>query len=634
MLLNQQSQYIDTPKQALLKLMSHQEAIVHKMITTEIQNKYGILSDKPGAGKTFAVLALIMHYKYTFNKKGSNLIVVPYNIYTQWANAIKMFCGDSISFRLFIDYNDISSMYFESDKILSNYDILLTTNLYYHVISGIAKSIDYQFQRVFFDEIDSVANLLVEQIDTKFTWFISASFDKTKMGAFNDKIINFDEITCRCDDKFIDKSIILPEPKYEETVCQNIYFDILLNGLLSNSQQTELNGLSYNINLELTKKIPNNDKEVLEFFVGEQIEKVKVSKQKIKDIENEIDKYLGHSVVYKFIKRLNIIKIKYEEIKLIEDENVTKIINDVDKNDKEEDYIKQMLKIFQNDILKEHFDNFDDIKDLVFGLQYIEKMINDDDIKLDCKKFLFNSKTYIDQLDINLPSNLKTDLVEKYKNSKIDFESSNKKVDIIRERLIKTDICPICYDQIEEKIVLNCCQNVFCFECVEIHFKTRTDCPLCSANLNTSKILKVTNDDFINSSVQKIGGSKLDTIIKIIRKGNNDSKFIVFSDYSNVFKDIIKEFQNSRLKYAEFDGGSIEELDKVINNFRFGDTNILMANSSFYGCGMNLEQTTDIILVHKIDDKMKNQIIGRAQRFGRKTALNIYQLYHENEINI
>ena len=50
------------------------------------------------------------------------------------------------------------------------------------------------------------------------------------------------------------------------------------------------------------------------------------------------------------------------------------------------------------------------------------------------------------------------------------------------------------------------------------------------------------------------------------------------------------------------------------------------------GCGMNFENTTDIILMHKIKPEMEKQVIGRAQRPGRKSVLHIHRLLHQNEL--
>ncbi len=51
-----------------------------------------------------------------------------------------------------------------------------------------------------------------------------------------------------------------------------------------------------------------------------------------------------------------------------------------------------------------------------------------------------------------------------------------------------------------------------------------------------------------------------------------------------------------------------------------------------YACGMNLEFTTDLLILHYLDPLIESQVIGRAQRFGRKSKLNIYKFLNSNEI--
>ena len=47
---------------------------------------------------------------------------------------------------------------------------------------------------------------------------------------------------------------------------------------------------------------------------------------------------------------------------------------------------------------------------------------------------------------------------------------------------------------------------------------------------------------------------------------------------------------------------------------------------------LNLETTTAIIFYHKMGDPMTKQVIGRAQRPGRTSPLNIWRLCYDNEI--
>jgi len=47
---------------------------------------------------------------------------------------------------------------------------------------------------------------------------------------------------------------------------------------------------------------------------------------------------------------------------------------------------------------------------------------------------------------------------------------------------------------------------------------------------------------------------------------------------------------------------------------------------------MNLQNTTDIVLLHKTNASMKDQVIGRAQRPGRTSQLRVWELLHCNEV--
>ena len=71
----------------------------------------------------------------------------------------------------------------------------------------------------------------------------------------------------------------------------------------------------------------------------------------------------------------------------------------------------------------------------------------------------------------------------------------------------------------------------------------------------------------------------------------------------------------------------------MINNYESGKTKILLLNATQYACGINLIATTDIIFFHKMNQELTNQIIGRAQRFGRTENLNVhYLLYNVDNI--
>ena len=84
--------------------------------------------------------------------------------------------------------------------------------------------------------------------------------------------------------------------------------------------------------------------------------------------------------------------------------------------------------------------------------------------------------------------------------------------------------------------------------------------------------------------------------------------------------------------YGELDGGNIQSIDKTIESYKYGNVDVLMASSLFYGSGLNFENTTDVIILHKsINEK---QLIGRAQRPGRSKQLRIHKLLYNIEMYI
>ena len=79
--------------------------------------------------------------------------------------------------------------------------------------------------------------------------------------------------------------------------------------------------------------------------------------------------------------------------------------------------------------------------------------------------------------------------------------------------------------------------------------------------------------------------------------------------------------------------GSGAVVNKTIQRFANGEIRVLMLNASNYGSGLNLQMATDLIIYHQLPLELETQVIGKGQRLGRTTELNIYYLLHEYEQN-
>ena len=238
--------------------------------------------------------------------------------------------------------------------------------------------------------------------------------------------------------------------------------------------------------------------------------------------------------------------------------------------------------------------------------------------------------------------------IENYKN-KIDINT--KTIKNIEDRIKSmNNECPVCIEEIINKVIVGCCTNAFCDKCILEILKTTAKCPLCRCKLEPSKML-YSNDDIktneedkknnccneyndeieiINQNTnKKVKNNKLKQLIKIVTSKQN-GKFIVFSQYNNTFSHIIEELKNSNVSFCELKG-SIDRINSILKQFDDGKIKVLFLNSKYNGTGINLQKTTDIIFYHKMPSIIEQQNIGRAMRIGRKEPLHIHRLITRNE---
>ena len=227
-----------------LFLFPHQEAILNRLVEVESTPKnetlVGFLTDAPGTGKSFPLLALMLLEKQKFGKT-QNLIVIPHSLHEQWISYIQRFSKD-LTFASLMYYGDITSLYFDA-RALFEYDILITTATYFPIISQTIRDIKSYFARVIIDEIDSISFFTDTKIPTLALWLVSATAELTKEGKYH-KIVKTDYNTITCQKEFIQKSIRLPPLVEKHHDCFNIQ-SFILNKLPHLTLDKEINALEF-----------------------------------------------------------------------------------------------------------------------------------------------------------------------------------------------------------------------------------------------------------------------------------------------------------------------------------------------------------------------------------------------------
>lgn len=211
-----------------------------------------------------------------------------------------------------------------------------------------------------------------------------------------------------------------------------------------------------------------------------------------------------------------------------------------------------------------------------------------------------------------------------------ESERIQRKMALIRERIKDSEVCTICYDRPKVKSITKCCNNSFCLECIASWLKKSTMCPLCKHTIMMKDDIFIVHED-VKPEVEVGYPSKLQALQDKLAQITNDTKILIFSENDNSFLEIERILDSLNIRHARLKGNSI---NKNVEEYKNSSLQVLMVNSGAYGSGLNLENTTDVILFHKFDNDIEKQIIGRAQRPGRKEPLNVTYLLNENEFDV
>ena len=254
-----------TPPQAAVQLWPHQQAMLARCLYIEASNRkatpimryserymnpkniplfgevsIGVMNDPPGAGKTYAILSLLV----TSPLQGINLIVVPQNIYCQWESAINTIFPDTTKVpRKFCNSFASISDFYVDPTIANSYKIILVNDLFADQLAGIINEHSISITRLIVDEIDSIQKRMLNPVQAKHVWLLSASFvhDEylTTIGPYRINNTDLEHVICKCESTFVGAHFGMTDPSTEYVVCDDT--DIMLfNGLVGDAVITAL----------------------------------------------------------------------------------------------------------------------------------------------------------------------------------------------------------------------------------------------------------------------------------------------------------------------------------------------------------------------------------------------------------
>jgi hypothetical protein len=286
--------------------------------------------------------------------------------------------------------------------------------------------------------------------------------------------------------------------------------------------------------------------------------------------------------------------------------------------------------------------NSDDVNGAIEYINPSQKNTEENIISILLNKYtrnIHNVDTMLDYVTNRLVydnENQRVAEINRLNKSKSEYVS---KIESITNRIKETNTCCICYEDITQKTILRCCSNAFCFKCITLWVNQSHVCPLCKSHIDTDSMMIVSKEACTpvieeqapDASQPNSAFDKMQNLQIILNKMTNTDKVLIFSSNDEILHNVQDIMKSNNTRFAMLKGNHMV-INHVIKDYKDGDLNILLANPRNYGSGLNLENTTDIIMLHKFDNDIENQVIGRAQRFGRQSSLRVWYLLYDSEM--
>jgi SNF2 family DNA or RNA helicase len=617
--LNDRDERIQHPENTKIKLWPHQLTMVSRCLKYEnghispqrfphvrdhdrihaddfISTQVGVICDSVGAGKSYAILALIMSQyngqhdtnKITTIKSYGNdrvhvswnrsyipvrtsMLVIPHILVSQWKRYISEF-SDSIRHTIISKQSQCNNFVETILPRLDETDLVVVTCSFYNQIAREIMQSNYCMRRVVYDEVDNMNIPNCKNVNSRFYWFVTASY----------------------------ANLLYPRGNY--------YYDNDAQRTVWHCSGLHNSGFVKNVFMDLSFNLP------IDYF-------------KTLFLKNS-DTYIHESISLPDPNYQIVRCATPPEIQILTgfaNEDVIQCLNARD--------ITSALRLVNPRQVSD--------EDNLVGLQ-ISRLVKD----------LHNMSVRIElarSLEYDDPSAQEQD-INRLMDRKGELES---RIEGIKERIRSCDTCCICYDTIHIKTLTPCCSNAFCFECLTRWLARKKNCPLCKSNVNSTELLTIqqqqpsphtgTLSEEIHDRNRICDSNDKIRNLKALLTNNLDpvtSKILVFSSYDMSLHSITAALRQDDLadKYkCKCLRGNETQVQTIVQNYRSisgqNMLNMLFVNAKNFGSGINLENTTDIIMFHKLDSELEKQVIGRAQRLGRTAPLKVWYLLHENEID-
>lgn len=205
----------------------------------------------------------------------------------------------------------------------------------------------------------------------------------------------------------------------------------------------------------------------------------------------------------------------------------------------------------------------------------------------------------------------------------IKIKTLKERIQQLKTRISECNIDPVTMEDIDNPVVTECCKQLFNESTIKELYKLNPNvqCPMCRHPLTVIKVIDTIQIPTVPSPHLTRLENLKNVIGMIYEKTGLNTKLLIFSEYNKTFELIDEVLSQFPMLYTKYISDA-----SILEKYKKHKINILLLNARSHSAGLNLENTTDIIIYHEMTPDMETQIIGRANRLGRTIGpLNVWK---------
>jgi len=582
----------------------------------------------------------------------TNLIIVPHNLFEQWKNEInKTF----LNTKFIKDKRNLKDI--KNEILNNNYDIILcNVNKVIQLLEFFPNN-EYNFERIFIDEVDIINLPRFPELNTSFLWLITTTYTRIlnpKNNGFinnlfrskyfvNSSSKNFykfllEKLTFSFNQKYIHEKIKLIKPIKNFNIVPNNFINTLLYNLKEKTYYKFLNSYDYESLYNYILKTKNRHmlRFTLRFLIFNSLGKFTDRNSQI-TIQNVIHNFIfdfeNNASIFFILIIFRIHQINYDIIirKIIPR---TRHINSITNNIKlhlngchfcSRNVGNQQREEIYNFNLHDH--DLTDLNRILSSIRSVHCPLNVNGFRDQLKYKIFSlKKTYLQLYEaIDSLKYIKTQFLANNYCLKC-FHKHNFNESCVETTfynfftIVGVDFSQ--FDKFVEKIYRN-----------KIFNRSRTVLD----NQANEKFIRDIKYEPIYRPMIKCGdeydskNQKIQNMIISLKKDIDENKrCLVFSDNNYFFKNIKFHLDKNSISNRTLKGNT-NTINSIIRKYKNFDIKVLLLNMRHSGSGINLEMSDNIYIMNFLSSEMETQVIGRVNRIGKKNKLNVnyYLSTHE-----